>query len=46
VEVSHFQDGRVGVRDTKDLENGPALIFTRPEWDAFLSGVRLGEFDS
>jgi hypothetical protein len=46
VEVSHLGDGRVAVRDTKDTASGPALIFTRPEWDAFLAGAKNGEFDS
>ncbi|WP_433511087.1 DUF397 domain-containing protein [Nonomuraea sp. CA-143628] len=32
------------VRDSKD-PNGPALIFTPSEWDAFVSGVKDGEFD-
>lgn len=45
VEISRFQDGRVGIRDTKDRKTGPVLIFTRPEWDAFLSGAKHGEFD-
>lgn len=26
--------------------NGPALYFTRSEWNAFLLGVRSGEFDT
>ncbi|MRH92830.1 DUF397 domain-containing protein [Nocardia sp. SYP-A9097] len=30
-------DGRVGVRDTKDLGRGPELWFTARQWDAFLS---------
>lgn len=46
VEVSHLSGGRVAVRDTKDRALGPALIFTRPEWDAFLAGAKKGEFDS
>jgi len=46
VEISHLRDGRVAVRDTKDRASGPALIFTRPEWDAFLTGAKNGEFDS
>lgn len=46
VEVSHLGDGRVAVRDTKDTASGPALIFTRSEWDAFLAGAKNGEFDS
>lgn len=44
VEVA-FLDGGVAVRDSKN-PTGPALIFTGPEWDAFLAGVRDGEFDS
>jgi hypothetical protein len=34
----------VGVRDSKDRE-GPVLIFRFDEWNAFLAGVRDGEFD-
>lgn len=43
VEVA-FVDGAVAVRDSKDRQ-GPALIYTRDEWDAFLGGVKDGEFD-
>jgi hypothetical protein len=43
VEVRIAADG-VHVRDTKD-RHGPALAFTLDEWRAFLTGVRLGEFD-
>ncbi len=32
------------VRDSKD-PGGPALAFTRSEWDAFVGGVKDGEFD-
>jgi hypothetical protein len=46
VEVSHLRDGRVAVRDTKERTSGPTLIFTRPEWEAFLEGAKDGEFDS
>ncbi|MFF0308463.1 DUF397 domain-containing protein [Streptosporangium sp. NPDC004379] len=31
------------VRDSKDPD-GPALAFTQGEWDAFLGGVKDGEF--
>ena len=34
----------VQVRDTKNRQ-GPFLTFTHSEWKAFVSGVRLGEFD-
>jgi hypothetical protein len=36
--------GGVTVRDSKNPD-GPALRFTRAEWDAFLAGVRDGQFD-
>jgi Domain of unknown function (DUF397) len=36
--------GLVAVRDSKDRD-GPVLRFTATEWDAFLDGVRRGEFD-
>ncbi len=44
VEVASLPGGAVGVRDSKDV-SGPYLQFTVPEWDAFLGGVRNGEFD-
>jgi hypothetical protein len=34
----------IGVRDSKDRQ-GPVLVFRSDEWDAFLAGVRDGEFD-
>ena len=43
VEVA-FVDGQVGVRDSKDRE-GPALVFTASEWEAFIAGARDGEFE-
>jgi Domain of unknown function (DUF397) len=45
VEVAKASDGRIGVRDSKD-RSGPQLIFTPAEWEAFIGGVHLGEFDS
>jgi hypothetical protein len=45
VEVASLPGGGIGVRDSKDSE-GPFLRFTPGEWDAFLGGVRNGEFDS
>jgi len=45
VEVSFsLADGGARVRDSKNTA-GPTLAFTRREWQAFLSGVRAGEFD-
>jgi hypothetical protein len=43
VEVG-VSDGYLRVRDTKD-PGGPELVFTAREWDAFVRGVRAGEFD-
>lgn len=36
--------GSVPVRDSKDPQ-GPALLFTRSAWRAFLGAVRDGQFD-
>ena len=44
VEVAVNLPGIVAVRDTKDRD-GAALVFTHGEWEAFVAGVRDGEFD-
>jgi hypothetical protein len=44
VEVAFLADGQVAVRNSR-YADGPALVFTGAEWDAFLSGARGGEFD-
>lgn len=44
VEVARFADGRVQVRDTKDVTH-TTLSFTAHEWIMFLKGVRNGEFE-
>ena len=44
VEVGCSPDGTVLVRDTKDSSRH-ALTFTNDEWDAFVAGVKAGEFD-
>jgi Domain of unknown function (DUF397) len=43
VEVAFLADGDVAMRNSRDPD-GPALIFTKAEWDAFLGGARDGEF--
>ena len=43
VEVA-FVDDAIAVRDSK-RPDGPALIFTAAEWDAFVGGAKDGEFD-
>jgi len=32
------------MRDSKN-QDGPVLIFTPSEWEAFIGGVKDGEFD-
>lgn len=46
VEVGRLPGGSVSVRDTKDPERRASLVFSRDEWDAFVKGVKAGEFDS
>ena len=43
VEITHLADGSVAVRNSRHPD-GPALVFTGAEWDAFLCGARDGEF--
>jgi hypothetical protein len=44
VEVAKNLPDVVGVRDSKD-RSGPALVFARQAWTAFMAGVKDGEFD-
>jgi Domain of unknown function (DUF397) len=44
VQVAHLAGGMVALRDSKDISK-PAHVFDSGEWEAFLSGVRNGEFD-
>jgi Domain of unknown function (DUF397) len=44
VEVAGLSDDVIRVRDSKNVK-GPVLGFTPAEWDAFVGGVRNGEFD-
>ena len=44
VEVTDLPGGEIGVRNRRDAA-GPVLTFTPDEWQAFLVGVRSGEFD-
>ena len=39
-----FIDGFIAMRDGRSPE-GPSLIFTPAEWNAFVLGARDGEFD-
>jgi hypothetical protein len=44
VEVANLADGRVMVRDGKAAEDSPLLVFSGEEWNAFISGVKNGDF--
>ncbi|MCP2339971.1 MULTISPECIES: DUF397 domain-containing protein [Actinomadura] len=46
VPVNHkeFGERAVVMRSAKD-DDGPVLYFTEAEWDAFVAGVKDGEFD-
>ena len=44
VEVAELPEGAIAVRNSRDPQ-GPALVYTRAEIAAFLTGVRNGEFD-
>jgi len=43
IEVA-FVDDLIGMRSSADPD-GPMLVFTQDEWDAFVGGARDGEFD-
>ena len=43
VEVAFLPAGHVAVRDTKDRGRAPHVHSARA-WDAFLAGVRAGDF--
>ncbi|MEV4574767.1 DUF397 domain-containing protein [Nonomuraea jabiensis] len=45
VEVAPLSGGCVAVRDSKDKDAGPVLVFTGSEWAAFKDGMSKGEFD-
>jgi hypothetical protein len=44
VEVARLSDGRVAMRNSR-YPDGPVLVYTREEIDAFFGGVKDGEFD-
>ncbi|HKY75229.1 MAG TPA: DUF397 domain-containing protein [Acidimicrobiia bacterium] len=39
-----MRDGLIRVRDSKDRDGGE-LTFNADEWEAFVRGVKAGEFD-
>jgi Domain of unknown function (DUF397) len=44
VEVAQFPASAIAVRDSKDPD-GPRLVFTLDEWQAFVASVKTGGFD-
>ena len=44
VEVAFLDGARVAVRNSKHPDSGTA-VFLPSEWQAFIGGVKLGEFD-
>ncbi len=44
VEVAALPEGTIAVRNSRQ-PSGPALIYTRAEVAAFITGVKNGEFD-
>lgn len=44
VEIAPLPSGGRAVRDSKN-PHGPHLTFTAGEWQAFMLGLRAGEFD-
>ncbi|MEU0394949.1 DUF397 domain-containing protein [Streptomyces sp. NPDC006208] len=45
VEMASLPGGYVAVRNSRDPQ-GPALVYTRDEIAAFVTGAREGDFDS
>jgi hypothetical protein len=44
VEMARLPNGVIAVRNSRDPD-GPALIYTRAEMDAFIRGIKDGDFD-
>ena len=44
VEIAPLDGGEIAMRNSRH-PNGPALVYTRAEVEAFLTGVKDGEFD-
>ncbi len=44
VEVAPLDDGRIAVRNSNHPQKG-VVLFARAEMDAWIKGVRAGEFD-
>lgn len=45
VGVGALPDGGFAIRNTR-FDDGPVITFTAQEWEAFIGGVKDGEFDA
>ncbi|AFR10502.1 MULTISPECIES: DUF397 domain-containing protein [Nocardiopsis] len=45
VEIATLPDGDIAVRNSRDPE-GPALVYTSAEIEAFVRGAKTGDFDA
>ncbi|WP_017563538.1 DUF397 domain-containing protein [Nocardiopsis deserti] len=45
VEVATLPDGDIAVRNSRDPQ-GPALVYTPAEIEAFVRGAKTGDFDA
>lgn len=44
VEVAQLDSGEIAVRNSR-FPQGPALVYTQAEIEAFVAGAKAGEFD-
>jgi hypothetical protein len=44
VEVAPY-DGKIAIRSSREPD-GPVLLYTADEWEAFMDGAKKGEFDA
>lgn len=45
VAVARASDGTVAVKHSQDVDSAKILEFSKDEWNAFVKGVKAGEFD-
>lgn len=46
IEIAPLLEPGTGVRDSKDPVGPALLVFTQPQWSAFLGGIKAGRFSS
>ena len=45
VEVANLAEGGVAIRDSKAGDTSAVLLFSGDEWNAFVTGIKAGDFD-